>query len=1795
MKRVFALVLLLLPALAQPVARELKATVVGDGVGWETHALRIWLVIPEKGRVRLDLFSPGFDPTDYRSALLGKPELGDERYDGGKGELKATFRLYRDGKPLREMAFGVEPHRWVPFFEGEMEAGVYLFESELLGNGKNTFVLRVEAPSFKLSLDPKPQLILDVFTQTTTLRLLPDERGRVWVEPLGVYSEGPLEVAFYDEDGPEELRARVRYEDGSVEERPVSGDREWTTYTKRPGLALFGFTQPPTARQHSNTVAFRVGACTSLENGVLKAIPPGEARARVVDEEGKPLPVPVEEKDRVFRPLLPEGASLLRVEARGAVFVQEGWAEVGCPGGEVTFVVRLPKPPAPERPPQGEVRFRVAVALPGGDLPAKATLRLGDLEAPVDGERTLALPRGRYPLAVLAEGARVEAPQEVEVLPGKRQAVLARLLPEGALRPAPEAVHLRVGEQGEVVLTATTPYPGLLPAELSLELPEGLTPLGASRAQGPLTKDRPFQLRVRFLAEKEGTYALSGLLAPWGLKAEGRAVVVRPATFRLVKEALTPEVEAGGVARFRVTVVNEGDEEGRALLVDRFLGTEERREVFLKAKEGRSYEFAFPVPLEAQGTLVNRAELSTGEKAEAGVRVLRPKAHLERSLPHRVYLPGEEVVLSFLVENRGEAPMRYVLEDACPDWLSPLEPARFEGYLKPGEEALHAYRARVLLGPEAEGACAATLRTPTETLRAEVALKRRPLLLEKEADPPRLLEGGQGVFRLRVRNPADHRVEVELRDIPGKGLGMDPWSERVALEAGEERVFTLPFRAEAVGELENGLSAFLGETPAAFPVKAKVAVLPVLVPERTSVVRLPFRVEGEGDALLLGFKPPEGAEYSPGSARLDGRPVEEPRVLPDGTLVWRLPFAREGLLTLTLLHTRALPPLPEPALTLLRLDRELPLKGGLRLRDYEGAKPLSAKRKGPIREPMDGAIVQQEAVALRIEAPLGPIAVRVNGLEVEGRLLGEAQYDEERKVQRLAYYGVPLRPGRNVIEVEGPGFYDKVEVFRPGPPKDLVLEPVRLRADGRTPLEFRLKAVDGMGLPTGFGLATLEAAPEPIAPDASLLEPGYQVLLRDGVGTVMLKPLLTPKEVRLRARFNDLEKTFRLFAGGSQEPLWLAQGSVGVAYDPEEGRPRLFGLARGYVEAPLEGGFLQGALDTTGGLSQTPEAGFFPITGSGEEARRPLASDDPVALRYTTPEYTLAYERGPLAPGLGEATALRLATRGDARVEAFLALLPKGSVREEIVPDGTAFYRLSGSPAPGSLRLFLVEGGRTRALEAGVDYTYDFLSGEIVLARPLAPFTPEFAPVRLVAEYAPLSAPREELALGARAAYEAGPWRFGLGGYLRLDLQGFASQGYALGASLAYGEGGSEVGLEAAFAGKWRFGLSAALSEGPLEARGNLAYEEGGEVQGAFRAAYDLGPGAVALEHTTPGRTGLVYEAKLARGFRFGLGAGYAWREGGLYLLGRAAYQEGRARFGLSHAYLLSGGQETRLDLLWPLGEALEAEGSLAYLWGEGLQGAFGLRQRLGSANLALSYQLPTASGEGNRARFGLEAPLPLTENLSANLGLYALYAFSGGQGELGGSLGLRYAREGLVATFGVEGALGPKLTLRGGAAGSLDPENTLGLDFALSLLPEAKGRFSLAYALRASDLSLLTYHRYATETGLLEGQLAAAYAPFPAFSVRPAFGYRYPFPDPEGATYALGLYATLFPTELLGLGGGASYTFQPATGASDLSFSVEGTLRLSPLWLSLGYQFGPSLFAPEGVYLRLDVFGGSR
>lgn len=214
-----------------------------------------------------------------------------------------------------------------------------------------------------------------------------------------------------------------------------------------------------------------------------------------------------------------------------------------------------------------------------------------------------------------------------------------------------------------------------------------------------------------------------------------------------------------------------------------------------------------------------------------------------------------------------------------------------------------------------------------------------------------------------------------------------------------------------------------------------------------------------------------------------------------------------------------------------------------------------------------------------------------------------------------------------------------------------------------------------------------------------------------------------------------------------------------------------------------------------------------------------------------------------------------------------------------------------------------------------------------------------------------------------------------------------------------------------------------------------------------------------------------------------GGGLAYTWESGSLGALLRGRYEGSGASLQLTHTQPFRLGEQavSRLDARYPLGANLDAEAGVSYTWGGGFSGALGLKQKLGMANLALSYQLPGASGEGNRARFGLEAPFPLDERWSLNLS--AGYERSLSTGADGSAFGLaaRYQSQDLSATAANEVAFQggqAKLTLRGGVSGSLDPHQTLSLDATYQVLPTAEGRFTLAYALRGSDLTLLTYHR---------------------------------------------------------------------------------------------------------------------
>ena len=1876
----------LLAGLALGQARtDLKGIVPGDQLGWEIQELQASIVVHKPTLLNLQIYSPGFDPNDYRSALKGKEELGDERYDKGKGELVAEFALLRDGRVLAEERFGVEPHRWVLFFRGEVQPGIYLIKSRLLGLGKNAFLYRIQTSvpqAAELLIDPTLQ-IYDVRSASYS-----NIRGKDWQEPflLDVSSEVlPLRVDFYDEDGAQEMEGRVRLPDGRIESRNVSGDREWAYYDiRQPGQITFGFRQPKTARQYSNTIGFRVDACMKVGREAFRVVAPQPVSASAVDVEGRPLEVPIAlegDKVRVVRlPALPEGYRLVRLEVEGGEYLDETSARFGCGGGSARYILeRLASPPVTVLPAQLELE--AVLVLPDGERPIDLPIRVGERAISLSqGQARVSLEAGTYSLAPVLSGARVEGPGSVVLQEGETQKVRFRVYPEVKLALAASPNTLRVGEETTLVARASTDFTRLLPADLELDLPPCLEALEAPRLVSPIAQGREAVLQVRARALCKAEPLVTATLSPWAQQAQALLKIVQPATFTLHKEALTPSAAVGSEAVWRLRVANTGDEPGRVRLQDNLApglqGQALDQVVELAAGAAQTFEVRARVSLEAPSVLVNTARLlgeggQTLREAQAQVAVLRPVAELSRSLDKRMVVPGEEVEVRLVVRNSGQAPLSYTLQDTYPEWLEVAQAPAFSGTLAPGESQTHTYQAKVRFGAPAEGAFLAQVVSNGGNPSAPDTLRRTLLRLEKTVEPARVddplsgqtakaavhqvVVGSTAVFVIRVGNPTDHPLSLRLLESPAEGLRMElPESLEFTLQPGEVRELELEAQAERVGPLDNQVTAFVGSTPASLPAKATLLALPVLEPYRLSTVTLDFSVENiaQYDRLLLTHLPPEGATYEPGSARLDGRPLPDPRIDDQGRLFFELPGARvaleerhppvrlvadrpgskgfSGQLTYQLRHRGALGPLAQPTLTLQVGDREVYLQGQQRFAGLEKARPIiSQQRDGFIQEPLPGTLFRADKARVVLQALYGlEVRLTLNGQEVGSKNLGQATYDSDKGLQRLEYYGLPLQPGRNLIEVQTALGSDRVEVFLAGNPTRLEVRPVRLLADGRTPLELEVRAVDGLGLASGFGPLTVEASGEPLEPDAFPLLSGYQVLLQDGVARLRFKPTATPTPLRLRLTFGEIKEQAEFFVLGRQTQLWQFQGSVGLQLGESL---QVSGLGRGYLESPFASGTLRAALDGSlrfnqgqpqveTGLRELPDpTGRFPLTGSGREATLPLRSDDPLALRYDQEGFSIGYFADQLGvfglSGLPQGTALRLETRGDLNLQGFAGWLPASSKTEVIVPDGTRFYKLSGPAEPGSEQVLLLVGASQTRLERLKDYVLDAASGTLTLSRPLWPSAPDFQPVRLEVTYAPLGGSRA-LGYGAGARFKLGYFSIGAGvAYL-------PGSGWRYGAEAFYQQPG--FGLRATYSRGTaeRLGLELSGKNGPLESSANLTYE--GKLQGQAQVAYSLSEAdRVSLEHQTgeANRTGLLYtrrlflpgeqarEGSVPRGivpaFSVGGGLGYTWETASLAALGRLGLSSGALNSELTHAqpFSLSQSASTRLRATLAFDANLSAEADLVQTWGLGFSGSLGLKQKLGGANLALSYQLPGAAGEGNRARFGLEAPLPLDERWSLNASAGLEQSFATGSSQAAFGLALRYQSEAFSATLGAETALGsqPKLVLRAGATGQLDEQQTLSLDANYQVAPTLEGRFTLAYALRGREVSLLTYHRLQSgPEATLEGALATSYHPALAFQLRPSLAYRLKLSDPAGHTYQLGLGANYYFTDWLGLGAAAYHQLQPGTQTSATAFSLEASLRLvEGLWLNLGYTFGGFTgLTPDtapGLYLRLDILGGSR
>ena len=542
-----------------------------------------------------------------------------------------------------------------------------------------------------------------------------------------------------------------------------------------------------------------------------------------------------------------------------------------------------------------------------------------------------------------------------------------------------------------------------------------------------------------------------------------------------------------------------------------------------------------PVP----GAVVNAphsVRVEPDRTAVLGVR-LRPQIELALSVTPATGVRGEPVEVHAVA--RTPAPYRWPaeLDVQLPEGWRAQGSTRATGDLGAGKTL----ELQVEAVPQKAGSHNLSARvSPCSAARALTYRVTEPsppkLLLTKRADPEVVELGGKVAFTIRVENPEDRPVTVRLVDRPDPQLDLKPFEETFELAPGATRTFAVASYPLAVGEFENWAEVYVAGARVAGPAVARVRVMPNFMAVHESTAFLPFALEGRGDALLVRHRLLEGAEYVPGSSRLDGQPLPDPRTDEKGRLYWRIPYRSAGTLSYDLRHSAPLGPLPEPELSLVVGARALPVRGGVTLEDYERSRPY--RREGGVLEPAPGRVVTEEAVDV-VVASENPPGVAVN----DQPLPAEPVREGDRWVVR-----VPLAQGKNRITVEADGAKEERVVYRSGRPERIEVRPLRAVADGRTPIEVELALLDANGLPSGEGYLTLTADPEPVSPDADPTRSGYQVRVRDGRARLRLRPMAAPGWVELEATYDDLAVANRFFVKGGARTFYLGQGSICLLY-----------------------------------------------------------------------------------------------------------------------------------------------------------------------------------------------------------------------------------------------------------------------------------------------------------------------------------------------------------------------------------------------------------------------------------------------------------------------------------------------------------------------------------------------------------------------------------------------------------------------------------------------------------------------
>ena len=1010
---------------------------------------------------------------------------------------------------------------------------------------------------------------------------------------------------------------------------------------------------------------------------------------------------------------------------------------------------------------------------------------------------------------------------------------------------------------------------------------------------------------------------------------------------------------------------------------------------------------------------------------------------------------------------------------------------------------------------------------------------------------------------------------------------------------------------------------------------------------RTSGITLPFVAPVEARELVVAHRLPLGAQYLPGSAALDDKTIADPLLGSQNRLYWVLPAEQSGTLSYRVTYSGQLGELAAPAL-LARYgaQRSEVLRGSFDPADLASAQPLGAPSRtenaGAVKLPLDGTVYRiRDRITVVVEGPLDqPLVPSVNGAPLREDQIGTRTTDSANNKQRLEYVGAPLKPGPNLIRVGD----DTVTVRYASVTTHVVVTPLQLIADGNSVVRLRLQAYDAFGTLSSVSSLTVKSSLEPLTPDADASAAGYQVRMNDGVGEVVLAPQSSPTTLNLSVLVGGREQIsrFELKPNASRVGVGVVSATLGLP-DFKISVDNLSYQARASLEAPLLGGKLYLAADKDGLPTSENVYQRYGSYGDSSSESTPLQGIDPVALIYDHPSFRVAYRQAPL-PGdvlpVGESfTALRIRTKNAGpQVAAYAAYLPSDKVSARLTPEGRLLHLQQGiAPDSESLTVIILEKATGAELKRVpltrlADYTLDTGSGVVTFNQAVEPLDANLNDVRLDVKYR-LSSPLAQRKLSYGAQIWQQTQNYGVGAAV-VNLDGVSTYGVranytddATRANLlaAYSGGlqlsasfdhrfskDSTVGAQARYQAQTYAGLSP-LSAG-LSIAANYKTRFNERLAAVLDGEYHNTPAAAPVAGQLPGQGGSVTARADYNLKPFSVGGGFKYAFGDIYGLGAVGsvgYHQGPIDVDVVQTQPLSG----NLSAVTDVSAKVKLAGNVVlglrdtYTWNGSNVASLSTSTKLGNVNYAVTYDLPNADGSGNRARFGADTSLPLSQEFSLGLRGSVVRAFSTGVGDLTAGADLRYQGVDMSGSVGSDlsyqnnqfGAV-----FRAGLSGSLTPHLTLSADTTAEVGRTQGLRTALGYAYRAGDLNSLGYFRYAS------GSLAGANPEITAgvsaeyhrtqYALRAGLDARELLSDAQSLTLQPSLGATAYIGDHFGVGGWGRALIQPGSGSAVYGYGVEGSVRALPgTWLTAGYNFAGfdgigNQYTKQGAYVRLDV-----